>query len=111
MKISDEEANLLLYGLDALCDTDRDGIIRKWPKYYKKKEVQELRNRLFTYHEHPREQRKEEDSIALLEDIEHNAIELQNKMNDRIIRGGYQNEITHLAQWIEALAKHLQKSS
>jgi len=111
MEITDLEANLLLYGLDMLCNTNENGHIRKFPKYYKRKEVQELRDRLFAAHEHPREQRKEEDSIALLEDIEHNAIELQNKMNDRIIRGGYQNEITHLAQWIEALAKHLQKSS
>jgi hypothetical protein len=55
MEITGLEANLLLFTLDIIAATDREGKITKAYHGYTFEEMQDLRDRLFGAHEHPDE--------------------------------------------------------
>lgn len=55
MKITGTEADLLLYALDDFCRVDINGKLTKDPQIvgHTLKTAQDLRDRLFSAHEHP----------------------------------------------------------
>ena len=60
MNITGLEANLLLFCLDAYCEVDAGGKLNKAQHGYTLRELQDLRDRLFLAHEHPKEDNEEE---------------------------------------------------
>jgi hypothetical protein len=54
MTITGREANLLLFALDNYLATDHDGKIRRTADEFTMKQAQDLRDRLFAAHQHPK---------------------------------------------------------